>query len=128
MRIKQFTLGYGVGLFSALADESRIRLVSLIYTNEEMTAGDLELILDFSQTKTSRLLNKLKNAGILTARRIDQWVLYAVADELTDIIGNLLALMERDALLLQDQDHFRILYSNRELALNKLNNRHYSAS
>jgi DNA-binding transcriptional ArsR family regulator len=127
MRIKQFTIAYGVGLFSALADESRIRLIALIYTNEEMTPSDLELILDFSQTKTSRLLNNLKNAGILSTRRIDQWILYSIAEELTDIIGNFLTLMERDAVLLQDQDHFTILFSNRELALNKLNNRHYTA-
>jgi len=127
MRIKQFSIGYGAGLFSAMADESRLRLLSLIYTNEEMTPADLELILDFSQTKTSRLLNKLKSAGLLSSRRVDQWVLYSIADELTDIIGNILQLMERDAVLLQDQDHFRIMYSNRELALNKLNNRHYSA-
>ena len=101
-------------------------MIALIYTNEEMCPSDLEVILEFTQSKTSRQLAILKQAGLVTTRKIDRWVLFSVPDEIGDIVGNLLNLFERDALLAQDQEHFRIMYSNRELVLNKLQNRHYT--
>ena len=85
-----------------------------------MCISDLERILDFTQTKTSRHLIYLKNAGILTIRKHNQWVFYQIKDEVFDIVKQMLQFLRRDSVLQQDQQVFQTLYSNRELALNKL--------
>lgn len=85
-----------------------------------MCISDLEHILDFTQTKTSRHLIYLKNAGILTTRKFNQWVFYQIKDEVLDIVKQMLQFIKRDAVLLRDQQVFETLFSNRELAINKL--------
>jgi len=87
-----------------------------------MCISDIELILNFSQTKTSRHLTYLKNSGILSSRKQDQWVFYSINDEVTDIIDKLLSYLIKDPVLIKDAETFDILYSNRELALNRLKN------
>lgn len=85
-----------------------------------MCITDLERILDFTQTKTSRHLIYLKNSGILTTRKINQWAFYQIKDEVFDIVKQMLQFLRRDAVLQKDQQTFQTLYTNRELALNKL--------
>lgn len=85
-----------------------------------MCISDLEHILDFTQTKTSRHLIYLKNAGILTTRKFNQWVFYQIKDEVLDIVKQMLQFIKRDSVLLHDQQVFETLFSNRELAINKL--------
>ncbi|MDX1904672.1 MAG: metalloregulator ArsR/SmtB family transcription factor, partial [Thermonemataceae bacterium] len=64
MRVKHFNLTVGSQIFKAFSDESRIRIMYLLFKNKEMCISDLELILDFTQTKISRHLIYLKNAGL----------------------------------------------------------------
>jgi ArsR family transcriptional regulator len=85
-----------------------------------MCISDLERILDFTQTKTSRHLIYLKNSGILTTRKLNQWVFYQIKDEVFDIVKQMLQFLRRDAMLQNDQQIFHTLFTNRELALNKL--------
>ena len=63
MRLKNFNLLLGSQIFKACADESRLRILNLIFSNGEMCITDLEQILEFTQAKTSRHLIYLKNAG-----------------------------------------------------------------
>lgn len=128
MRLKHFSLSFGEQLLKALADESRIRILSLILRNKEMCTSDLEQVLDFTQTKTSRHLAYLRNAGLVSSRKLDQWVYYAVKDEAADFVTQIFNYMERDALLQRDQEVYQILYSNRELAANKLQTRRWLAT
>lgn len=120
MRIKSFNLTLGAQIFKACADESRLRILSLIVTNGEMCISDLEKILDFTQAKTSRHLIYLKNAGILTARRYNHWVFYQIKESVSDIIQQVFQFLRRDAQLLEDQRIYQTLFTNRELAINKL--------
>ncbi len=85
-----------------------------------MCITDLEHILEFTQTKTSRHLLYLKNSGILTSRKINQWVFYQLKDEVFDITRQIFQFLSRDPVLQKDQQVFQTLYSNRELSLNKL--------
>ena len=48
--------------------------------NKELSISDLEHILDFTQTKTSRHLIYLKNAGLVGSRRVDQWTFYYILE------------------------------------------------
>lgn len=120
MRLKHFNLQIGSQLMKAMGEETRLRILNLLLSNGAMTTSDLEFILDFTQTKTSRHIAYLKNAGILSAKKIDQWVLYSIKDEVAEIISQILSFVERDNQLVEDNETFKTLYSNRELAVNKI--------
>ncbi|SFF58773.1 ArsR/SmtB family transcription factor [Thermoflexibacter ruber] len=129
MRVKHFNLGVGSQIFKALSDESRIRILYLIAKNKEMCISDLELVLDFTQTKISRHLIYLKNAGLVTHRKVDQWTYYAIKDELVDFVELVIRYFEKNPELANDLSTYKTLYSNRELAINKIEkkNRRYEA-
>lgn len=120
MRLKHFNIDPGAQIFLACSDTSRLRILNLILTNGEMCITDLEQILEFTQTKTSRHLLYLKNSGILTSRKINQWAFYQIKDEVFDLVKQLLQWVSRDAVMQKDQQVFINMYINRELSLNKL--------
>jgi ArsR family transcriptional regulator len=120
MRLKHFNLDLGAQIFLACSDTSRLRMLHLIMTNGEMCITDLENILEFTQTKTSRHLIYLKNAGILTSRKFNQWMFYQIKDEVFDITQQVLQFLRRDPVLQKDQQIFQTMYTNRELTLNRL--------
>jgi ArsR family transcriptional regulator len=120
MRLKHFNIDLGAQIFLAYSDTSRLRILNLILHNGEMCITDLEHILEFTQTKTSRHLLYLKNSGILTSRKINQWVFYQLKEEVFDITKQIFQFLRRDPILQKDQQVFETLYSNRELSLNKL--------
>lgn len=125
MRLKNISLNYGLRIFKALSDESRVRIVHLLIWNKELSISDLELILDYTQTKTSRHLIYLKNAGLLGSKRVDQWVFYYILEEYLEIIQQIFKFIQKDPSLIKDQETFEILKSNRELAINKIQNNQY---
>ena len=120
MRLKHFNLQIGSQLMKAMGEETRLRILNLLLQQGPMTTSDLEFILDFTQTKTSRHIAYLKNAGILSASKKDQWVLYSIKEEVIDIISQILSFVEKDSQLIQDIDTYNTLYSNRELAVNNI--------
>src|SRR6187549_1675732 len=120
MRLKSFNLTLGSQIFKACSDESRIRILHLIFTNGEMCISDIEKILDFTQAKTSRHLIYLKNSGILTFRRYNHWVFYQIKDEVAEIIKQIFQFLRKDQQLQKDQQIYQTLFTNRELASNKL--------
>ncbi len=120
MRLKHFNIELGAQIFLACSDMSRLRILSLIMSNGEMCISDLERILEFTQAKTSRHLIYLKNSGILTTRKLNQWAFYQIKEEVLDILKQMLEFIRRDPALQHDQQIFLTLFSNRELALNKL--------
>ena len=125
MRVKHFSVAFGQQLFKALGDESRVRLLHLLWRNHEMVVGDLEQVLDFTQTKTSRQLASLKNAGLVGVRRLDNWMFYFLRDETAELLQQILGWMERDPQLARDQQTYQTLWNNRELAAYKIQNRRW---
>ena len=125
MRLKNISLNYGLRSFKALSEEPRVRILHLLMQNKELSISDLELILDFTQTKTSRHLIYLKNAGLLGSRRTDQWMFYYILEEYLEILQQIFKLIQKDANLTKDQETYEILKSNRELAANKIQNNQY---
>ncbi|MEY3647310.1 MAG: hypothetical protein RLZ13_192 [Bacteroidota bacterium] len=125
MRLKNISLNYGLRIFKALSEEPRVRILHLLMQNKELSISDLELILDFTQTKTSRHLIYLKNAGLLGSRRTDQWMFYYILEEYLEILQQIFKLIQKDVNLTKDQETYEILKSNRELAANKIQNNQY---
>jgi len=125
MRLKNISLNYGMRVFKALSEEPRVRILHLLIQNKELSISDLEHILDFTQTKTSRHLSYLKNAGLVGSKRIDQWTFYYILDEAIEIIIQIFKFIQKDINLIRDQEIYQILHSNRELAKNKIENNPY---
>lgn len=123
MRLKHFNLQLGTQILKSFSDESRIRILYLLHKNQEMCISDLEAVLDFTQTKTSRHLIYLKNAGLVTSRKLDQWTYYAIKEEVADFVDIIFKYLDRDADLLKDQKNYVTMFNNRELAASKLTNR-----
>jgi len=64
-----------VEIFKALADETRLRILALIW-NEELCVCEIEKCLNLTQSNASRHLTVLKNAGILSCFKQAQWAYY----------------------------------------------------
>jgi ArsR family transcriptional regulator len=71
------------GIFSALADTTRLRLLNLMAGDGQMAGREVCVchfveILGQSQPKISRHLAYLRQAGIVTARREGKWMHYSI--------------------------------------------------
>ncbi|KNY27669.1 ArsR/SmtB family transcription factor [Pseudobacteroides cellulosolvens] len=66
-----------VNILKALSDETRLRIISLLY-EKELCVCDIMETLQISQAKASRHLIYLKNAGLVKDRKYAQWVYYSV--------------------------------------------------
>jgi len=56
---------------SALADDTRLRILELLTKHDELCAQDIITMLDLSQSAASRHLRQLSATGYLTERRLD---------------------------------------------------------
>ncbi|MDD2555744.1 MAG: metalloregulator ArsR/SmtB family transcription factor [Syntrophaceticus sp.] len=72
-----------VDILKALSDETRLRIINLLYL-KELCVCDIVETLNITQTKASRHLQYLKNAGLVEDRKSAQWVYYSMA-EISDI-------------------------------------------
>lgn len=125
MRIKKFNIHIGSQLFKSLGEEPRIRILNLLLEFKEISISDLEHILDYSQTKTSRHISYLKNHKILNSKKVEQWTFYYINTEIEDFVKATFQFMKNDIQLLKDIEIFRIMNSNRVLAKNKLELKKY---
>ena len=120
MRLKNFNVDYGSKVFRSFSDISRIRIMNILYYRKESCIADLEMILNFTQTKTSRHVNYLKNANLLNMKYVNQFIFYSIREEALDLIDQIFKLLEKDKQLEKDLDIYDIMNSNRELSKNKL--------
>lgn len=77
-------------LHKALSDETRIRMMNVLMELGELCVCDLEAGLDITQSKASRHLGILKQAGVLAVRRDATWVYYSVHDDLNEATQSIL--------------------------------------
>lgn len=76
-------------VLKALSDETRLRIVNLLY-EKELCVCDVMETLQITQAKASRHLIYLKNAGLVKDRKHAQWVYYSMKkDERLKFIDNL---------------------------------------
>jgi ArsR family transcriptional regulator len=68
--------------FGALADSTRLEMLALLLENGQLCVCDFVGALGISQSKASRHLRYLWNAGLLQDRRAGLWVFYRVSPEL----------------------------------------------
>lgn len=63
-------------LLSALAEPTRLRALQIVWDGEEHCVCELMDRLGVTQSRMSRHMQRLKQAGLLTDRRDAQWVRY----------------------------------------------------
>jgi len=64
-------------IFRALSDETRLRILKLLQ-KKELCVCEIMQALEISQTRASRNLGILKNAGLVCDRREGLWVHYSL--------------------------------------------------
>ncbi|MBU0507736.1 metalloregulator ArsR/SmtB family transcription factor [bacterium] len=69
-------------IFRAAADETRLRILSLLLRHEELCVCDFMHVLEITQSKASRHLRYLLNAGFLKDRREGVWMHYRLPERL----------------------------------------------
>ena len=92
--------------FKALSDETRLRLIKLL-EQRELCVCELMQALGMTQSRVSRNLGVLKNAGLVKDRREGLWIYYSLdLDSYNKYAAPILKLMKTwanaDELVLQD--------------------------
>jgi ArsR family transcriptional regulator len=64
--------------FKILADESRLRMLWLLFKRRELCVCDIMAVLEITQSKASRHLATMRNIGIVSDRREGQWSYYSL--------------------------------------------------
>jgi ArsR family transcriptional regulator, arsenate/arsenite/antimonite-responsive transcriptional repressor len=81
------------GRFKALADPTRLRLISLVaaHTDQEACVCDLTEPVGLSQPTVSHHLKILVDAGVLTRSQRGKWAYYRLVPETLDALSALIA-------------------------------------
>ena len=66
-----------INTFKILSDETRLRLLMLLYRNDHCVC-ELAEILELSQPKVSKHLTKLRDLGYVQTRRESQFIFYTL--------------------------------------------------
>lgn len=72
-----FDIARAVAVFHALSDETRLEIIQRLLTGEKCVC-DLTDALDAAQSRLSFHLKTLKDAGIVTDRKVGRWVYYTL--------------------------------------------------
>lgn len=68
-----------VHIFKALADETRLRILSLLLVERELCVCDIISALKLPQSTISRHLAYLRKFGLVNDRRCGLWMYYSIA-------------------------------------------------
>jgi ArsR family transcriptional regulator len=80
-------------VFKALSDETRLQMLGLLLNKGELCVCDFVDVLEISQSKASRHLRHLVDAGLLDDRRQGTWVYFRIADEPGPALVNVLDML-----------------------------------
>jgi ArsR family transcriptional regulator, arsenate/arsenite/antimonite-responsive transcriptional repressor len=100
-----------VKAFKALSDETRLRILSLVL-ERECCVCEVVQALDISQSRASRNLGALYNAGFLKFRKEGLWSLYSIDREgmpgyFPDLVAAVGKALEGNALVTQDRERLK---------------------
>ena len=76
--------------FKALSDLGRLRILNLFFYTDKLYPCEIENILNMSQTRISRNLNILLDAGFLKHKREGKYVCYSLIDNFDKGLANFL--------------------------------------
>jgi ArsR family transcriptional regulator len=94
-----------VKVFGALSDETRIRILKILL-NRECCVCEVMQALDISQSRASRNLSILENAGFVNSRREGLWIVYFI-DKRTDD-GSIVSLLEMLSTCMEEEEIIKL--------------------
>ncbi|EAH9863414.1 helix-turn-helix transcriptional regulator [Campylobacter coli] len=77
-------------IISAINDESRVLVLYHLLKYQELCVCDLQKLLNMGQSRLSRHLKILKDAGFLYVKRKGTWAYYGINNELLKLHSDLL--------------------------------------
>ncbi len=80
--------------FKVLADESRLKMLWLLFNRRELCVCDVMAVLEITQSKASRHLAALRNAGIAADRKEGLWSYYSLRPLEDKLMGDHLKLLK----------------------------------
>ncbi len=99
-----------IKVFGALADETRIRILKALW-ERDCCVCEVMQALDISQTRASRNLSILENAGFISPSREGLWVVYSINKHSNDCPISLLQMlntcMEGEEIIKLDKERLR---------------------
>lgn len=99
-----------IRVFKALSDETRVRMLKLLFEGE-LCVCEIMQAMEISQSRASRNLGILRDAGLVRDRRDGQWVHYSLNKEIAARYAALLDLLETapndDETILRDRANLR---------------------
>jgi ArsR family transcriptional regulator len=81
--------------FKALSEDVRLRILALIFRHGELCVCEVERFLQVSQSKASRHLRYLLNAGLVEDRRDGLWVYYRAPQPTSEDQATLIAALRQ---------------------------------
>ncbi|MGQ2716270.1 ArsR/SmtB family transcription factor [Campylobacter coli] len=76
-------------IISAINDESRVLVLYHLLKYQELCVCDLQKLLNMGQSRLSRHLKILKDAGFLYVKRKGTWAYYGINDDLLKLHSDL---------------------------------------
>ncbi len=97
--------------FKALSDETRLRILHVLI-ERECCVCEVMQALEISQTRASRNLKALYDAGLLKMRRDGRWVLYSVDQDrmnpyFTTLVKAVRNILENNPKIAQDRERLK---------------------
>ena len=83
-------------LLKALADETRLRILSLLFSEGEICVCDVIAALKLPQSTVSRHLAYLRKAGWVSDRRCGLWMYYSIDNGKNEIQKDLAEFLRRN--------------------------------
>ena len=81
--------------FKVLSDESRLKMLWLLFNHRELCVCDVMAVLEITQSKASRHLAALRHIGIATDRREGLWAYYSLCPVEDDLEKDHLKLLRK---------------------------------
>jgi ArsR family transcriptional regulator len=98
--------------FKALSDKTKIRILKILQEKDELCVCEIMQALDISQSRASRNLGILKEAGFVKDRREGTWIYYSLdTEEITPYSPAILNLMkewlEDEGIIQEDRERLK---------------------
>jgi ArsR family transcriptional regulator len=93
VRVMPPTLRLLASRFKALSESSRLDILALLLHHGEMCVCDVESVLAISQSRASRHLTVLAQAGFVEGQRAGMWVHYRVVPDPDPVVAALIGVL-----------------------------------
>ncbi|MGR9088745.1 MAG: metalloregulator ArsR/SmtB family transcription factor [Gammaproteobacteria bacterium] len=107
--------------FKCLADDTRLRCVTILQKEGKLCVCELTAALALSQPKISRHLAYLRQCGLLLDSREGQWVYYQINPKLPDwvfpLLDDAMKAVEEGGQFIMDRDRLHRMECRPEMSL-----------